>query len=472
MEAVRQKAPSTVILAAGLGKRMQSKLVKVLHPVAGRPMILYLVEAALKMKSQKVIVVVGHQGDQVRQALTDYPVTIVTQPQPRGTGHAVLQAQPALTGVAGPVLIVNGDVPLVTDEILRYLVQYHHDNRAALTLLTTELESPQGYGRIIRNARNQVARIIEEKDATPEQRKVCEINTGFYVVEKALLFQALNSVRPNNAQREYYLTDIVGIAMRQKKRVTALCVEHPSEVLGINSRADLAWAEHFMRRRILNRHMSQGVSVLDPDTAWVDHDVQIGRDTVLYPGVRIEGQTRIGEDCTIHSHTRISDSRIADGVLVRDCCVVTGAEIERGARVGPFAHLRPGTVLRPQAQVGNFVEIKQTVLGEGSKANHLSYLGDATIGRRVNIGAGTITCNYDGQAKHPTVIDDEVFVGSDSQFVAPVRVGKGAVIGAGTTVTEDVPAEALVLSRARQTVKMGWAGRRKARGHDVKPQKE
>jgi bifunctional UDP-N-acetylglucosamine pyrophosphorylase/glucosamine-1-phosphate N-acetyltransferase len=461
------KPLSAIILAAGLGKRMKSKKAKVLHSIAGRPMVTYPVEQARALGLEKIIVVVGPQADNVKEVLAPYGVEVVHQAQPRGTGDAVLQTREALASIHGPLLILNGDCPLITGQTLEEFIRTHEAEKATLTLLTAVLPEPQGYGRIILNNNNKIEKIVEEKDATVTEQALGEINTGFYVVDRAFLFEAVQALKPDNRQGEYYLTDIVAAAVKQGVRVSALRLEgrRVEEVLGINTRMDLARAEKVMRRRILTEHMQNGVTLIDPETTWVDAGVLIGRDTVIYPDVQIEGKSRIGEECVIRSHTRITDCQLGSGVLVKDSCVLTESILEDGASVGPFAHLRPGTVLRRGARIGNFVEAKKTEVGEGSKANHLTYLGDTTIGKGVNIGAGTITCNYDGIRKHPTVIEDEVFVGSDTQLVAPVKIGKGAVIGAGSTITKDVPPDALAVSRAKQMNRSGWAKKRRKKVH-------
>lgn len=452
---------ATVILAAGRGKRMKSKRAKVLHPIAGRPMILYSVETAKQLPSAKIVVVVAHQAEAVKAVLEDRPVEIVHQGRPLGTGHAVLQTLPVLADFKGPVLILNGDVPLIAVETLQSMLKLHRDQAADLTLLTATLSDPEGYGRVIRDPDGDPIAVVEEADATPVQRAVREVNTGFYLVNAPFLFEVLKELKSDNAQKEYYLTDIIGAAVRMGRKLGTVSARDPDEVMGINSRADLARTEKAIARRIAGRHMREGVTLMDPETTWIEADVMIGRDTVIYPGVRIEGASRIGEDCIIHSHTRISNCRIGDGVTVKDSCVLAESVIQDGAAVGPFAHLRSGTVLHKGAKVGNFVETKKAELGEGSKANHLTYLGDAVIGKEVNIGAGTITCNYDGVNKHRTVIEDEVFVGSDTQFVAPVRIGRGAVIGAGSTITKDVPPGSLAISRVPQEIKKDWAKKKK-----------
>lgn len=454
-------ALSTVILAAGLGKRMKSRRAKVLHPIAGRPMILYSVETAQQLSSNRIIVVVAHQAEAVKQVLEDHSVEVLYQGRPLGTGHAVLQTQSALADFRGPVLILSADTPLITVETIRSMLKSHRDQAAVLTLLTATLPSPEGYGRVIRSSNGAVATVVEESDATSQQQAIREVNAGFYVVNPSFLFTALKELKADNAQQEYYFTDIVKVAVREGLRINMVEAHYPEEVLGINSRLDLARMEKIVYQRIAERHMLEGVTLLDPQTVWITANVTIGRDTVIYPNVHLERDSRIGEDCVIHSYTRITACRLGNGVTVKESCVLTESVLEEGATVGPFAHLRPGTVLHKRAKIGNFVEAKKVELGEGSKANHLTYLGDATIGKGVNIGAGTITCNYDGAHKYQTVIGDHVFVGSDAQLIAPIRIGRGAIVGAGSTITEDVPPGALAVARVRQVNKRGWAKKRK-----------
>lgn len=465
-----------IIMAAGLGKRMQSKLGKVLHPVVGQPMVLYAVELAERFGDAGVAVVVGHQGDRVRDLLKARTgITVVEQTQQLGTGHAVMQARSVFaahgTGQAPThYLILNGDTPLLTEATIRELLDVHRKDDATVTILTASLEDPSGYGRVVRadfeagegHLRGlAVRRIVEDKDATPAEAAIHEINVGTYLVRGAFLFDALDTLQPNNAQGEYYLTDILSMAVAQGRRVSAVQLRDAAEGLGVNTRAQLAEAERTVRDRIRERWLAAGVTMRDPATTWIDAGVVIGRDTVLHPQVTLEGRTTIGEDCDIRSHSRLTDCVLGRRVEVLDCCVLRDATLEDETSVGPFVHLRPGAIVRRKAKVGNFVEMKKTDLGEGSKANHLSYLGDAVIGKSVNIGAGTITCNYDGHYKHQTVIGDEVFLGSDSQLVAPVTIGRGALIAAGTTVTLDVPADALAIGRAQQVVRPGWAAKRR-----------
>ena len=478
-----------IVMAAGLGKRMKSKLAKVLHPVAGRPMVVHVVELALRLADRGVAVVVGYQGEEVRRALDrEWPamagaasaIHVVTQSQQLGTGHAVLQARsvfPEQVRHFPPrYLILNGDTPLLSEETVRHLLLVHEERKAAVTLLTAVVNDASGYGRVIRidepgreeAADGPVCKIVEEKDASPGERLVREINVGTYVVDGGFLFPALERLDPRNAQGEYYLTDIVHMAVERNSTVTAWRLSQVDEGLGVNSRAQLAEAERVIRQRIRERWLDAGVTMRDPASTWIDAGVTIGRDTLLYPQVALEGSTTVGEETVIHSGARITNCTIGNRVTVLDHCVLKDSSVEDDAIVGPFAHLRPGAVLRRKAKVGNFVEMKKAELGEGSKANHLSYLGDARIGKGVNIGAGTITVNYDGVKKYQTVIEDNASVGSDTQLIAPVTIGHGAYIAAGTTVTQDVPPDALTLSRVPQMNKPGWAARRRALQEDVK----
>lgn len=466
-----------VIMAAGVGKRMKSKQAKVLHPVAGRPMVRYVLDTACRLADGGVAVIVGHQGADVRAVVeaADARVAVAEQKQQLGTGHAVLQARPLFTDdrrtPPARYVILNGDTPLLTEDTVRRLVALHDEQKAAVTLLTAVLDDPSGYGRVIRHRAPGTARghieetvekIVEDQDASAEERAVREVNVGTYVVDGEFLFPALEQLDPRNAQGEYYLTDIVALAVGQGRKVSAMRLDSVAEGLGVNSRAQLAEAERVMRDRIRARWLDAGVTMRDPATTWIDADVMIGRDTVLYPHVALEGRTTIGEDSVVHAGSRVTDCTIGHRVEILDHCVLRKSQIEDDAHIGPFVHLRPGVIVRRRAKVGNFVEMKKTELGEGAKANHLSYLGDATIGKGANIGAGTITCNYDGMNKYPTIIGDDVFVGSDSQLVAPVTIGAGAVIAAGTTVTQDVPADALAIARVPQVNRAGWAAKRRA----------
>jgi bifunctional UDP-N-acetylglucosamine pyrophosphorylase/glucosamine-1-phosphate N-acetyltransferase len=455
---------------------MRSKQAKVLHRVAGQPMVLYSVKLALRVAGDRLAVVVGHQGDQVKEVVesaTDFEkersrISIVEQRKQLGTGHAVLQCRSVFSigkrGAPAHFLILNGDTPLLRESTIRELLRVHESTHATVTILTGVVGDASGYGRIVRGRSkgSEVSRIVEERDATTEERSLREINIGTYVVDGAFLFDALEKLEPSNAQGEYYLTDIVQIAVAQGRRVAAVVLDAPEEGLGVNTRRQLAQAEETVRRQIQGQWLDAGVTMIDPASTWIDAGVMIGKDTILYPNVALEGTTVLGEDCVIRSHSRLSDCKVGNRVEVLDHCVLRDSSLEDEATIGPFVHLRPGVIVRKKAKVGNFVEMKKTDLGEGSKANHLSYLGDAKIGSGVNIGAGTITCNYDGIRKSQTVIGDNVFLGSDTQLIAPVTVGDGAIIAAGTTVTQDVPADALVIARVPQVTRDGWAERRRA----------
>jgi bifunctional UDP-N-acetylglucosamine pyrophosphorylase/glucosamine-1-phosphate N-acetyltransferase len=452
--------PTVVILAAGLGTRMRSALPKALHPLAGKPLVRHVLDTVRSMGPARTVLVVGHQADRVRQAVAGYDVEVVLQAEQLGTGHAVRQASAAIERAEGPVVVLCADTPLLTPDTLRGLIEAHQKKRAAVTVLTALLEDPHGYGRIIRT-RSGVSRIVEEKDATAAQRKVSEVNSGIYCFEKKFILAALGGISNRNAQGEYYLPDAVTLARKKKLAVADVRCADPDEVLGVNSRYDLSVAESVLQARINTRWLEAGVTMLDPYAVSIGADVAIGRDTALYPNVRLEGTTVLGEGCTVHAGSRIADSVLGDNVTVKDCCVIEQCRIAAEASIGPFAHLRPGAVLGRKAKIGNFVEVKKSAIGDGSKANHLAYIGDATIGKDVNIGAGVITCNYDGFQKHPTTIEDNVFVGSDAQLVAPVRIGAGAVVAAGATITRDVPADALALTRVPQENKEGVAARRR-----------
>jgi bifunctional UDP-N-acetylglucosamine pyrophosphorylase / glucosamine-1-phosphate N-acetyltransferase len=451
-----------VVLAAGMGTRMKSALPKVLHAVAGLTLIEHVVRIADAISPASITIVVGHQAEQVRRALagrTDLRFAI-QEPQ-LGTGHALLQAEPALAGATGTVVLLSGDVPLLRPETLRALVRRHLDAGAAATLLTTVLDDASGYGRIVRKD-GRIAAVVEHRDASPAERGIREINSGIYAFDLGPLFEALRGIGAGNAQGEYYLPDLVTIYRSRGLPVDTLRVEDPRELAGVNSRKDLAQVTRMLTDSRNDELMASGVTLVDPATAYIGPDVTIGPDTIIHPNVQLEGQTRIGSGCEIHANVRIVGSTLADGVIVNNFCLIVESTVEAGARIGPFAHLRPASRVGEQARIGNFVELKNTTLGRGSKANHLAYLGDADIGAGVNVGAGTITCNYDGTRKHRTTIEDGAFIGSDSQLVAPVRVGREAYVAAGSSVTKDVPDGALAVARGRQVNKAGWvAAKRK-----------
>jgi bifunctional UDP-N-acetylglucosamine pyrophosphorylase/glucosamine-1-phosphate N-acetyltransferase len=447
-----------LILAAGKSTRMKSKYAKVLHRVGGQTLLEHVLRSARSV-SADVWVVVGHTADKVKASVSE--VKFVDQNEQLGTGHAVLAARNHFAGYTGDLLVLPGDVPLIKVETLQAFVKFHRDGGYSASVLTADADNPCGYGRIVRRNDNEVDSIVEHRDATPEILKIPEINSGIYVFNAPALFQALSKIRNNNAQREYYLTDVIGILVTQRDRVGAFKVPSVEEVLGINTRQELAQVDRVMRRRKCEALMSEGVTIIDPDTTFIDGDVQIGADTTIYPSVQIYGQTVIGDDVTIHSFTRISNSKIGSRSTVLEGCIVDESAMAEEVTIGPFTRLRPQSVLADKVKVGNFVEIKKSTLGVGSKSMHLAYLGDATIGKNVNIGAGVITCNYDGEHKHPTVVEDGAFVGTDTQLIAPVRIGKNAYVAAGSSVTEDVPPESLAIARGRQVNKEGWVKNRK-----------
>ena len=453
-----------VVLAAGKSTRMKSARPKVLHDLAGRMLIEHVLHTAATLPARSTTLVVGHAATDVQAALANWPnLQFVVQSPQLGTGHALMQAEPVLGDKKGTVLLLYGDVPLLSTGTLLRLLEAHESKKAAITVLSTKLPDPYGYGRIVRDAKGQVSRIVEERDASAAQRNIKEVNSGIYAISLHKLFDALKHLAVDNAQGEYYLTDLVGIYHRQKRRVEALCFDHPDELRGVNSRVELAELAAVVRARKNHTLMLGGVTLEDPSTTYVDEDVTVGPDTTIGPNVRLQGRTHIGGRCTIQAGCRLTNVTMGQGVTVLDHCVLTDAIVGDDARLVPFAPVRPDSVVGPSAHVGNFVELKKTTLGKGSKANHLSYLGDATIGEGANIGAGTITCNYDGVHKHRTVIEDGAFIGSNSALVAPVTIGAGAYVGAGSTITEHVPAGGLGLARGRQHIKPGWAADRRAK---------
>ena len=447
-----QKTLDVLILAAGLGTRMRSNLAKVLHKLDGRPLINHVCLTATALAPRKIYVVIGHQGKEVTRAvyeeLSEEHAAFVWQKEQLGTGHAVNSAREFLENEESTLLILSGDVPMIRAETLGTLVQQHHNHRgkgAACTILTVKLDEPKGYGRIVRDEAGFFSRIVEQKDASDEEKLIKEINSGIYCFNTKKLFSALSSVQNNNVQGEYYLTDVPALLREAGEDISLYQHTDAREVSGINNRAELADLERIISRRTITRMMvDYGVSFIDPKNTYISESANIGRDTVIYPNVTIEGETIIGDGCTIRQGTRITNSRIGRSVEILDNCVITDSEISNNCTVGPFAHLRGRAKMEESAKVGNFVELKKTILGRGSKASHLTYLGDATIGEKTNIGAGTITCNYDGVKKHATIIEDNVKIGSDTMLVAPVRVGSGSVTGAGSVVTKDVPPDSLV----------------------------
>ncbi|HZR24231.1 MAG TPA: bifunctional UDP-N-acetylglucosamine diphosphorylase/glucosamine-1-phosphate N-acetyltransferase GlmU [Vicinamibacterales bacterium] len=453
-----------VVLAAGKGTRMKSVRPKVLHNIAGIPLIEHVLHTAATLAPASTTVVVGHQAANVERALArQNGLTFVVQEPQLGTAHALLTAESALTGKAGTLILLSGDVPLLSAQTLKTLRDRHESTHAAATVVTAVVDDPHGYGRIVRVG-EQIARIVEEKDATSAERQIHEINSGIYAFALEGLFDAVRSIAAENAQREYYLPDLVAIFQKRGSYVGTVTVDNADEIRGINSRSELASLTKVAREQKAAALMTSGVTIEDPATAYIDRDVAVGADTIIHPNVTLSGQTTIGSGCEIHSGVRIVDSVIGDHVVILDHCLITSSRVDARASLGPFAHLRNGADVREGAHIGNFVELKKTVFGKGSKAGHLAYLGDATVGEKVNIGAGTITCNYDGEKKNQTVIEDGAFIGSDTQLVAPVTVGKGAYVGSGATIREDVPPESLAVSAGKQRNIDGWVKNRKKRG--------
>lgn len=456
------KSCAAVVLAAGKGTRMKSGVIKVLHPVAGPPMLSWPVSAAREAGATPVVLVIGHQANAVQGLFRgDGSILCAMQEQQLGTGHAVACALDALSGFRGTVLILCGDTPLLRPETLSDLLKFHADHAAVVTVLTAVMDDPHGYGRVVRDEDGRVMRIVEQKDADPEEQDIREINSGIYCMESDFLFENIRSIGNNNAQQEYYLTDLVAIAVRKGLTCLAMPAADADEIMGINDRVQLAEAARILRRRINRELMLSGVTLIDPEQTYIDQGVSIGADTVVHPNCHIGGETVIGRGCEIEQGVSISACGIGDGCHIKAGSVLEGSELHEDVAVGPMAHLRPGTVLHSHVKIGNFVETKKMLMGEGSKASHLTYLGDAEIGCDVNIGCGTITCNYDGVNKHRTVIGDGVFIGSDVQLVAPVTVGRNSLVAAGTTVTIDVEPDSLAIARVPQVNKVGWRLKKK-----------
>jgi bifunctional UDP-N-acetylglucosamine pyrophosphorylase/glucosamine-1-phosphate N-acetyltransferase len=447
-----------VIMAAGKGTRLKSKRAKVLHEIAGQPLLAHVIKAAQQIvPAEHIYIVVGHQAENVRAAVEPLGVKFILQAEQRGTGHAIMCAREQVASYQN-ILVLSGDVPLIRPEAIAHLRDFHLSKKAAMTILTAAPPDLFGYGRVIRaGSSDRVKAIVEQKALTKSQQKEREINSGIYAFATKPLFANIDRLKTDNPHHELYLTDMAALLVKSKATVVALKASDPAEVLGANTLAELSSLDATMRARKCADLMAAGVSIYRPETCVIDPEVEIGADTIIEPFVQILGRTRIGSDCRIRSFSVISDSQIADNVLLRPGCIIDQSTIGAGAQLGPYAHVRPGSEIGEGAHVGNFVETKKTRMGRGAKANHLSYLGDSDIGQGVNVGAGTITCNYDGAQKHMTVIEEGAFIGSDSTLVAPVRIGKGAYVAAGSTITEDVPADALALGRSRQITKEGWA---------------
>ena len=456
----REKKTACIILAAGLGTRMKSALAKVLHPIYDRPMLDYALETATSLIPSKTVVVVNKDFDTKAFTLPKGAVYAV-QKQQNGTADAVSAGVSALgKSFKGTALILNGDSPLISPKTLKKFLRLHGKNKNSVSVLSFSAYDPTDYGRILRNEEGRALGIVEEKDATEEQKDICEVNSGVYALEPSAM-ALLKSIKLNRKKGEYYLTDIVGLALRRKLSTGVYCQGDEEEFLGINSRIDLARAHEALRIKKIRDLLDKGVTLIDPASTYVSPQVKVGRDTTIYPNVFIHGQTSIGKGCTIFPNVRIFESTIKDGVVIRDACLIEEATIGKEAQIGPMAHIRPGTRIGRGAKIGNFVEIKKSNIGDNSKAGHMAYIGDADVGKAVNIGAGTITCNYDGTNKHKTIIGDNVFIGSDTQLVAPVSIGKDSYVGAGSTITKDVPGGSLAISRSRQKTLKGLPGKKK-----------
>ena len=455
---------AVAILAAGKGTRLKSRHPKVLHEIAGKPLLGHVVEAAKQVvPASQIFAINGHEAERVRKAMAASGIAFVEQTEQRGTGHAILQTREALKNF-DDVLVLSGDVPLIRKETIERLLEFHRKARAAMTILTTEPDDPFGYGRVFRKnsgESDEVERIVEQKQLSSDQLQHREINSGIYAFRVKPLFAHLDEITTDNPHGEYYLTDIAAILAKAGEKVIAVRADDPTEVLGVNTRHELSLLDAHLRTKKCQELMTEGVSIFKPETCVIDADVEVGTDTVIEPFVQLLGKTKIGSECRVRSYSVVSDSTLGNNVLLRHGSIVDQSKVADGALLGPYCHLRPGSDIGEAAHVGNFVETKKTKLGKGSKANHLTYLGDAEIGTGVNVGAGTITCNYDGVNKFGTVIGDNVFVGSDTTLVAPIEIGKGAYIGAASCITENVPEDSLALARGRQVNKEGWAKKKR-----------
>jgi bifunctional UDP-N-acetylglucosamine pyrophosphorylase/glucosamine-1-phosphate N-acetyltransferase len=461
------------IMAAGKGTRLKSRHPKVLHEIGGKPILAHVIAAARQVAAaQDIFAIIGHEADRVRAAVAGTGVQFILQAEQRGTGHALMVARDALAPY-DQVIVLSGDAPLITPETIRRLSEFHVAEKATMTLLSAEFDDPTGYGRVIRKSAKsaEVRAIVEEKAANRQQKKIREINSGFYVFAVPALYEHIGELGKENPHREYYLTDMAAVFHRARKKVVVMKTLHAGEVLGSNTRAEMAYLDARLRLGKCHQLMADGVTIFYPQTCVIDSDVEVGADTVIEPFVQLRGNTKVGSDCRIRSYSVLEDSELGDGVTIRPGTMMEGARIGAGAIIGPFSHLRPGSEIGDGAHIGNFVETKKIKFGKGSKANHLTYLGDAEIGERVNVGAGTITCNYDGVNKNKTIIEDGAFIGSDSILVAPVKIGRDSYVAAASCITDEVPADSLALGRARQTVKEGWAREKREEQAAQKSQK-
>ncbi|UHA61037.1 bifunctional UDP-N-acetylglucosamine diphosphorylase/glucosamine-1-phosphate N-acetyltransferase GlmU [Metabacillus litoralis] len=446
-----------VILAAGQGTRMKSSLYKVLHPVCGKPMVQHVLDQVSQLTLSKIVTIVGHGAEKVKSQLGDQ-TEYALQSEQLGTAHAVMQAAPFLENEEGTTIVICGDTPLITSETMAALLSHHQESQAKATVLTAKAEDPTGYGRIVRNDKGTVEKIVEHKDASEIERELTEINTGTYCFDNKELFEALSHVSNDNVQGEYYLPDVIEILQKEGKIVSAYQTSSYDETLGVNDRIALSQAEKIMKQRINKEHMKNGVTLIDPDSTYISAETSIGKDTVIYPGTMIIGKTVIGEDCIIGPNTEIKDCHINNATSIKHS-VAHDSEIGASVSIGPFAHIRPLSTISDEVKIGNFVEVKKSKMGKGSKASHLSYIGDAEVGADVNLGCGSITVNYDGKNKYLTKIEDGAFIGCNSNLIAPVTIGKGAYVAAGSTVTNDVPEKALSVARSRQVNKENYVDR-------------
>ncbi len=450
-----------VVLAAGIGKRMNSSLPKVLHQLHGATMLQHVLKTIYELKPQKVVVVVGKHFKEIKESIKDASaISFVQQKEAKGTGDALLKALPSLRGFKGTVIVINGDTPLIARETLKKFLLLHEEKKDVISILSFMSQEPGSYGRIIRDKAGDVVSIIEDRDATASQKRIGEVNSGVYAIEPGA-FHLLKKIKINDSKGEYYLTDIIHIARDKGIKTGAYCIGSEDEFIGVNTQEELEKARQLMKDRITKKWKDRGVSFLDTTSVFISPDVKIGRDTIVYPNVHLEGNTKVGRGCTIYPNVRIQNSIIGDGAIIKDSTLIESSVVKNMATIGPFAHIRPGSEIGTGAKIGNFVEVKKSLVGMGTKASHLAYLGDAKIGKNVNIGAGTITCNYDGDKKQITTIEDNVFIGSDTQFIAPVKIGKGAYIAAGSTITKNVPSKALALSRVEQRHIKDWVLKRK-----------
>ena len=450
-----------ILLAAGEGKRMKSGLPKVMHSLGGKPLFLHVLATAQRLKPGKVTIVIGYGAETVKRAYGNGDVAWAVQQEQLGTGHAVLCARDSFREFAGDILILSGDVPLISERTLKAMIHSHRERQASLTLLTALLKEPHGYGRVLRNADGQIAGIVEERDASDAQKRIEEVNAGSYVASAQFLFSALEKVKNNNEQGEYYLPDIVRIGLDERKRIVTVRVDDPHEMIGINTREELALMEKRLQERINQKWMDHGVTLKDPSTTYIEEGVVVGRDTFIGPNTHLLGSTVIGERCRIDGTAYLTDVQLGDEVHLKFSVVLTSSQVASGAIIGPFAHLRPGSSLGPNVHIGNFVETKEATIGEATKANHLTYLGDVTIGRDTNIGAGTIVCNYDGFHKYRSKIGDRVQVGSDSTLVAPISLGDDVYVATATTIRHDIPAGALAFNERQERVREGWTEKKR-----------